>query len=277
MRPLDPRILPYLRPAHRPLVGVLAGGLSGGLLTVAQAFALGTLLVRLVEDPGGTGWVEPARGWPRSCWPARWRPTSWTPARRRPRPGSPSRCGRGILAGALALDPQALSRRRTGELSLLATRGMVAIEPYLTRYLPTLVLAAVLPARHHRLDLLARLAQRPDRGAHPPAGAGVRGPHRPGHPRPRRPAVAAAGRAVGSLPRRDARAAHARGLPPGPGPGRLDPADHQPLPRGHPGDPQDRVRLLGRPGADRHDLGGAGGRERRPPSRRRTSSTSGPR
>ena len=33
----------------------------------------------------------------------------------------------------------------TGEVAVLATRGVAAAEPYLTRYLPALVLAVVLP------------------------------------------------------------------------------------------------------------------------------------
>jgi ATP-binding cassette subfamily C protein CydCD len=52
---------------------------------------------------------------------------------------------RRLLEATAAADPLALSRRRTGELTLLATRGLAAIEPYLTRYLPSLVLATVLP------------------------------------------------------------------------------------------------------------------------------------
>ena len=50
-----------------------------------------------------------------------------------------------LLSATAAADPLALSRRRTGELTLLATRGLAGIEPYLTRYLPSLVLATVLP------------------------------------------------------------------------------------------------------------------------------------
>jgi ATP-binding cassette subfamily C protein CydCD len=51
-----------------------------------------------------------------------------------------------ILASALALGPTERSRRRTGEIAALATRGAAAVEPYVTRYLPALALAAVLPA-----------------------------------------------------------------------------------------------------------------------------------
>ena len=47
----------------------------------------------------------------------------------------------------------------SGERAVLATRGVAAAEPYLTRYLPALVLAAVLPpltwSRSRRQDLMS--------------------------------------------------------------------------------------------------------------------------
>ncbi|HSP60621.1 MAG TPA: thiol reductant ABC exporter subunit CydD, partial [Ornithinimicrobium sp.] len=49
----------------------------------------------------------------------------------------------GLVVGAVLRAPP--GRRATGELAVLATRGVAACEPYLTRYLPALVLAAVLP------------------------------------------------------------------------------------------------------------------------------------
>ena len=60
MRPLDPRLRPHLQPARGQLAVALVAGAVGGLLTVAQAFALGTLVVRVTEDPGGTAWHAPA-------------------------------------------------------------------------------------------------------------------------------------------------------------------------------------------------------------------------
>jgi ATP-binding cassette subfamily C protein CydCD len=50
-----------------------------------------------------------------------------------------------LLDAALRLGPLALSRHRAGEVAVLATRGVAAVEPYLTRYLPALVVAATLP------------------------------------------------------------------------------------------------------------------------------------
>ena len=51
-----------------------------------------------------------------------------------------------MTVAATRLDGSSLSRHRIGELALLATRGVAAVEPYLTRYLPALILAVVLPA-----------------------------------------------------------------------------------------------------------------------------------
>ena len=117
-----------------------------GLLAVAQAWAVGALIVRLVTDPAGSHWHGPA-AWlagivvVRACASyvvdvtgARAAAVVSTTLRRR------------LLEAAARLDPLELSRHRTGELTTLATRGMASVEPYLTRYLPALVLAAVLPA-----------------------------------------------------------------------------------------------------------------------------------
>ena len=134
--------MPHLRPARTPLLLVLAGGLADGLLTVAQAFAVGSARRRGRHRPGGDGWQTAA---------------SWVVAV----------VGLRALA-SYVVDVAACCRRRagvaalrhrllaptpgwtgrvvaapTGELALLATRGIAAVEPYLTRYLPSLVLAAV--------------------------------------------------------------------------------------------------------------------------------------
>ncbi len=145
MRPLDPRIQPFLRPARRSLVTVLAGGVSGGLLTVAQAFAMGALLVRLVAQPGSNAWHEPA-GWLAGIVAARALAAYVVDTRSATAAAQVSVPLRRLLVErAFALDPEQPARRRTGEITLLATRGLAAIEPYLTRYLPTMVLAGVLP------------------------------------------------------------------------------------------------------------------------------------
>ena len=175
------------------------------------------------------------------------------------------------MAAATRMAAGTLSRHRTGELALLATRGMAAVEPYLTRYLPALVVASVLPlatlAAITWLDWLSGLIVL----GHASAGAGVRDPHRGVDPRPRRPAVAAACCTVGSLPRRRPRPAHPGRAPAGPCPGRVHPGDHRPLPPGHRGHPEAGVRLLGCPRAHRHPVGRAGRGQCRAPARLRVA------
>ena len=113
------------------------------MLTLAQAWAIGALVVRLVSDPAGTAWHRAGR-WPCSSWsgcgPSSSTSATWLP------PGPPP----GLEHAAAP--PAAAATARPGtdgpepdELVLLATRGATSVEPYVTRYLPALVLAAVLP------------------------------------------------------------------------------------------------------------------------------------
>ena len=151
---------------------------------------------------------------------------------------------------------------------MLATRGVSAAEPYLTRYLPALVLAAVLPPLAVVViatqDLLSAVIVL----CHAAAGAGVRCPGRPGHPGPGPGAVARDVVAVRPLPRRGARAAHAGRAPPGARAVRAHRGDHRPLPRRLAADAADRVRLVAGPRARRHAVGRPGrGHRRRPAGR----------
>ncbi len=139
MRPSDPRVLRRLAPARGPLAGVLAGGAVTSVLVVAQAFTVTALVVALVDRStvalpallvalvvaarAGTGWVVDACA-------ARAAATIGTDVRRR------------LVERALSGRP---TPRTADELAVLTTRGVAAVEPYLTRYLPALVLAAVLP------------------------------------------------------------------------------------------------------------------------------------
>src|SRR5262249_1758805 len=50
-----------------------------------------------------------------------------------------------VLRHAAALGPRALSDQRSAELTVLATRGLDALDAYFALYLPQLVLAAIVP------------------------------------------------------------------------------------------------------------------------------------
>jgi len=146
MRPLDPRLRPHLAPARSSLAGALGASLLGGLLTVGQAFAVGALVVELVQDPRGDSW-QPAAVWLTAIVVLRAAVAYVVDVASARAAGQVSLALRQrLMAAAVGTDATTLSRHRTGELALLATRGMTAVEPYLTRYLPALVLASVLPA-----------------------------------------------------------------------------------------------------------------------------------
>lgn len=144
MRPLDPLVLPHLLPARRPLAVVVGAGVAGGLLTITQAVAIGALVVRLVDDPAGAAWHGAALALLvvvglrtlvdhlGELASARAAARVSSTLRRRLLDAATQR------PGAVGPDPD--------DLVLLATRGATSVEPYVTRYLPALVLAATLPA-----------------------------------------------------------------------------------------------------------------------------------
>ncbi|MEP9381702.1 thiol reductant ABC exporter subunit CydD [Nocardioides sp. KR10-350] len=142
MRPTDPRLRRQLAPARRPLAVTVAAGLAGSLLLIAQAYAVTELLLAAL---GGSGrgavgaWAlvvvavfagRGIAGWVGDVAAARAAGLVGADLRRR--------VVGALLRGRGASGP-------SGSLSVLATRGVTAAEPYLTRYVPALVLAGVLP------------------------------------------------------------------------------------------------------------------------------------
>lgn len=138
MRPLDRRLRSQLAPARGPLAGVVAAGLLSSGLVITQAWVVTGLIVAALRDQAITPWagatvaVLAARGaarWASDRYAAHAAAIVGTSLRRR-------------LMQAVLRRPVDGS---TGEVAVLATRGVAAAEPYLTRYLPALVLATVLP------------------------------------------------------------------------------------------------------------------------------------
>ncbi|MCY4726304.1 thiol reductant ABC exporter subunit CydD [Nocardioides sp. STR2] len=139
MRPLDPAVWPHLRPARGALALVVTGGVVGGLATVAQAFALGALVVAAVTPPDG-GWAGPA-------WAFAGLVLLRTAAAHVGQRAAARAAGQ--VSGALRQRLLEAARRSDdvspARLVVLATRGVAGVEPYVTRYVPALVPAAVLP------------------------------------------------------------------------------------------------------------------------------------
>ncbi|MDT9592593.1 thiol reductant ABC exporter subunit CydD [Nocardioides zeae] len=146
MKPVDPRVLPHLDPARGSLAVVVGGSVLGAALLVGQALALAALVARLVGDPTGSGWHLPAALFAGAL-VARAAVTYVVDvAAARAATTVGERLRDLVLAAALRPGPvDAAGGGSLGAHGVLATRGVAATEPYLTRYLPALVLAAVLP------------------------------------------------------------------------------------------------------------------------------------
>jgi ATP-binding cassette subfamily C protein CydCD len=140
MRPTDPRVLRRLRPARRPLAAILVAGAVGSLLVIGQAWVVAGLVVAVVDGSS----VRP------------WAVGLVAVLALRALVGVVSDVAAAHAAGAVGtavrrdlmravLTPAGSGQSPTGETAVLLTRGVAAAEPYLTRYLPALVLAAVLP------------------------------------------------------------------------------------------------------------------------------------
>ncbi|NYI75764.1 thiol reductant ABC exporter subunit CydD [Nocardioides panzhihuensis] len=140
MRPNDPRLRAQLTVARRPLAVVVAAGVLGAVLLITQTYAITGLLISAIRD-SGSGSVG---GWALAVVAV---------FVGRAVIGVISDVAGARAAGIVGAD---LRRRvvgailrgqsgRSGSLSALATRGVSAAEPYLTRYVPAVVLACVLP------------------------------------------------------------------------------------------------------------------------------------
>jgi thiol reductant ABC exporter CydD subunit len=147
VKPLDPRLLRHAREARGYIAAVAAlGALTAGLVIVqaqllagaiAGAFQRGDTLAVLRGTVIALAAVVAGRAlvaWATEA--ASYHASAATKAELR----------RKLLARAIELGPRWLAGRRSAELTALATEGVEALDGYFARYLPQLVLAAVVPA-----------------------------------------------------------------------------------------------------------------------------------
>ncbi|USX49971.1 thiol reductant ABC exporter subunit CydD [Lentzea sp. HUAS12] len=128
--------LPQLsRSARRALVGVGALALFNSLALVAQAVALASvittreglpLLAVAILARAGLSWATES-------------------AAARAAAGAKEELRTQLLAKSFERGPGFVAERGTAELSVLATKGLDALDAYFTRYLPALVTAAIVP------------------------------------------------------------------------------------------------------------------------------------
>jgi ATP-binding cassette subfamily C protein CydCD len=144
MRPSDPRLRRQLAPARGHLLRVGVWGVLGSLLLIAQAWAVTMLVLAVLGHRSASGsptaWAlavagiflaRGLAGWASDVAAARAAGVVGRDLRRR------------VLGVVFGRGPGAAGS--SGSLTALATRGVTAAEPYLTRYVPALVLAGVLP------------------------------------------------------------------------------------------------------------------------------------
>ena len=86
-----------------------------------------------------------------------------------------------LLAHVVRLGPVWLSGERRGQVATLATRGVDSVEPYVARYLPSLVVAIIVPLTVGVAILTQDFVAARDRRRHRAAHPGVHGPHRHVH------------------------------------------------------------------------------------------------
>ncbi|MGD9954435.1 MAG: thiol reductant ABC exporter subunit CydD [Candidatus Nanopelagicales bacterium] len=145
-RPLDPRLLRYARGVRSLLLGsVVVAGLTA-VLVVAQAFCLGYVVSEVFLNGAALDEVMPVVGLLAGIVVGRAVLSALGDvlAQR-----SATRTSRELRAAMLAhvvrLGPVWLSGERRGQVATLATRGIDSVEPYVSRYLPQLVIAVVVP------------------------------------------------------------------------------------------------------------------------------------
>lgn len=143
---LDSRLIRYTRGTRRHLAGVvLIGGVTAGLI-VAQAWLIANLVARVVVGHETLGQVLPLIWWlglvilGRSTF-------GWFRERMADRASASAKSDlRVALVTRIArLGPAAIDRERPGSLVVLATSGIDALDNYFARYLPQLILAAIVP------------------------------------------------------------------------------------------------------------------------------------
>jgi thiol reductant ABC exporter CydD subunit len=146
VKPLDPRLLHHARAVRGLLAASVVLGLLAAVATLAQAVLLAELLVRVVL--AGAGLAELTRplvllavvvvvragvGW------------AAEELARRSAHTVTAQLRRALLVKVLELGSRWSGHQRRGDLAVLATTGVDGLEPYAARYLPTLVLAVVVP------------------------------------------------------------------------------------------------------------------------------------
>lgn len=145
MKPVDRRLLRYASAARAYLAGTVLLGLVLAALILAQAGLLASVLARAIRGlgPGAFAWplaalavvllARAAASYGSEVAALRAAATVKSQLRRK------------LIAHTLRLGPSWLGGQQAGEITTLSTKGLDALDPYFSRYLPQLVLACLVP------------------------------------------------------------------------------------------------------------------------------------
>ena len=146
MRPLDPRLLKYAKTTRNYMAFATVNGIVTAVIVITQAIVLGELLASVFI--GGKQFVE-AKGQlfllvvlviirAISTWFS-----DYIAARSSAAAKSELRMA--VLSRSAKLGPAWINSKRSSDLTNTATRGLDALDVYFSRYLPQLVLSAIIP------------------------------------------------------------------------------------------------------------------------------------
>jgi thiol reductant ABC exporter CydD subunit len=147
VKPLDPRLLRQARSTRRYLVAVAILGVASVALVITQAVVLAGAITRVFLGGAGVSDLVAPLALLATVVLAR-AGLAWVSeiAACRAAAGVKSELRGKLLTHLMRLGPGWLHGERTGEVVTLATRGLDGLDNYFSRYLPQLVLAALVPA-----------------------------------------------------------------------------------------------------------------------------------
>ena len=143
---LDPRLLRYAKTTRRFVVLAVAVGGATALLVVAQAFLIATVVAGAFIDHRSAASLRTPLAALLAVVAGR-AALAWATERAAHRASASAKSELRLAATTrvAALGPQGLDGRSAGQLSVLLTTGVDALDGYFSRYLPQLFLAVIVP------------------------------------------------------------------------------------------------------------------------------------
>jgi ATP-binding cassette, subfamily C, bacterial CydCD len=146
VRALDPRLLRYARATRTFLIVSVGLGTLSGVLIIAQAWLIADVVTRAFIDGRGLGQLHKQLAALLAVVLAR-AVVAWAAelAASRSSARAKSQLRSALLERMPSLGLDSAREQRTGELAILATRGIDVLDGYFSLYLPQLLLAVIVP------------------------------------------------------------------------------------------------------------------------------------